>query len=259
MLSKTGPHHHYFFVLERRNRELLQANRTAHAAVEAKSRFLANMSHEFRTPLNSVLGFTSVMLEEAGDLSARHRSFLERIQANGRDLLFLVNDILDLARIESGQTDLEREPVDLSELIGTVLTRLELQAQQKGLELRAEVPEALGPLVTDPRRLKQVLVNIVGNAVKFTENGHITVRVVADAKTGRPERIEVEDSGTGMSPEVMAKIFEPFFTTKPAGKNAGLGLCMVRGFVERSGGYLVVNSEEGRGSAFRIYLPIGNG
>ena len=238
--------------------ELRRSRALAEAASHAKSRFLTNMSHEFRTPLNSVLGFTSVMLEEAADLSARHRSFLERIQSNGRDLLFLVNDILDLARIESGQTELEREPVDLPELIGTVLARLELQAQQKGLELRAEVPEALGPLVTDPRRLKQVLVNIVGNAVKFTENGHITVRVVADAKTGRPERIEVEDSGIGISYEQQDRIFVAFhqgdgsLSRRYAG--TGLGLTISRSLCELLGYRLQLWSRVGVGTTFSIYF-----
>ncbi len=238
--------------------ELRRSRALAEAASHAKSRFLTNMSHEFRTPLNSVLGFTSVMLEEASDLSARHRSFLERIQANGRDLLFLVNDILDLAKIEAGQTDLEREPVDLSELIAAVTARLELQAQQKGLEIRAEVAEPLLPLVTDPRRLKQVLVNIVGNAVKFTESGRITVRVVADAVTGRPERIEIEDTGIGISYEQQDRIFVAFhqgdgsMSRRYAG--TGLGLTISRSLCELLGYRLQLWSRVGVGTTFSIYF-----
>ncbi len=238
--------------------ELRRSRALAEAASHAKSRFLTNMSHEFRTPLNSVLGFTSVMLEEASDLSARHRSFLERIQANGRDLLFLVNDILALAKIESGQTDLEREPVDLAELVGSVLARLELQAQQKGLELRAEVAEKLAPLVTDSRRLKQVLVNIVGNAVKFTESGHITVRVVADPVTGRAERFEIEDTGIGISYEQQDRIFVAFhqgdgsLSRRYAG--TGLGLTISRSLCEALGFRLQLWSRVGVGTTFTIYL-----
>ena len=238
--------------------ELHRSRALAEAASRAKSGFLTNMSHEFRTPLNSVLGFTSVMLEEASDLSARHRSFLERIQANGRDLLFLVNDILDLAKIESGQTDLEREPVDLSELVGSVLARLELQAQQKGLELRADLPEPLAPLVTDSRRLKQVLLNIVGNAVKFTETGHITVRVAADPVTGRAERFEIEDTGIGISYEQQDRIFVAFhqgdgsLSRRYAG--TGLGLTISRSLSEALGFRLQLWSRLGVGTTFTIYL-----
>ena len=238
--------------------ELHRSRALAEAASRAKSGFLTNMSHEFRTPLNSVLGFTSVMLEEASDLSARHRSFLERIQANGRDLLFLVNDILDLAKIESGQTDLEREPVDLSELVGSVLARLELQAQQKGLELRADLPEPLAPLVTDSRRLKQVLLNIVGNAVKFTETGHITVRVAADPVTGRAERFEIEDTGIGISYEQQDRIFVAFhqgdgsLSRRYAG--TGLGLTISRSLSEALGFRLQLWSRVGVGTTFTIYL-----
>ena len=238
--------------------ELRRSRALAEAASHAKNRFLTNMSHEFRTPLNSVLGFTSVMLEEASDLSARHRSFLERIQANGRDLLFLVNDILDLAKIESGQTDLEREPVGLDELVGAVTARLELQAQQKGLEIRAEMAEPLAPITTDPRRLKQVLVNIVGNAVKFTESGHITVRVVADAVSGRPERIEIEDTGIGISYEQQDRIFVAFhqgdgsLSRRYAG--TGLGLTISRSLCELLGFRLQLWSRVGVGTTFTIYL-----
>lgn len=238
--------------------ELRRSRAMAEAASQAKSRFLTNMSHEFRTPLNSVLGFTSVMLEEAQGLSERHRSFLERIQANGRDLLFLVNDILDLAKIEAGQTEMEQEPVDLEDMTRAVLARLELQAQQKGIELRSEVSEPLLPLMTDPRRLKQVLVNIVGNAVKFTESGHVTVRAVADPITGRPERIEIEDTGIGISYEQQDRIFVAFHqgdgshSRRYAG--TGLGLTISRSLCELLGFRLQLWSRVGVGTTFTIYL-----
>lgn len=238
--------------------DLRRSRALAEAASQAKSRFLTNMSHEFRTPLNSVLGFTSVMLEEASDLSARHHSFLERIQANGRDLLFLVNDILDLAKIESGETDVETEPVELSELVASVIARLEFHADQKGLELRSEIPTPCAPLATDPRRLKQVLVNIVGNAVKFTESGHVTVRVIADRNTGQPERIEVEDSGVGISYEQQDRIFVAFhqgdssLTRRYAG--TGLGLTISRTLCELLGFRLQLWSRLVVGTTFTIYL-----
>lgn len=238
--------------------ELRHSRAMAEAASHAKSRFLTNMSHEFRTPLNSVLGFTSVMLEEAKDLSERHRSFLERIQANGRELLFLVNDILDLAKIESGQTEMEREPVDLHDLVSAVISRMELQAHHKGIELRSELSEPLVPLITDSRWLKQVLVNMVGNAVKFTEAGHVTVRVVADAVHGRPERIEVEDTGIGISYEQQDRIFVAFhqgdgsLSRRYAG--TGLGLTISRSLCELMGYGLQLSSRVGVGTTFTIHL-----
>lgn len=238
--------------------ELRRSRAMAEAASHAKSRFLTNMSHEFRTPLNSVLGFTSVMLEEASDLNDRNRSFLERIQANGRDLLFLVNDILDLAMVESGQTEMEHEPVELHDIVSAVLERMELQAHQKGIELRSELSEPLVPLITDSRRLKQVLVNMVGNAVKFTESGHVTVRVVADPVHGRPERIEVEDTGIGISYEQQDRIFVAFhqsdggLSRRYAG--TGLGLTISRSLCELMGYRLQLWSRVGVGTTFTIYL-----
>jgi PAS domain S-box-containing protein len=238
--------------------ELRRSRARAEDASHAKSRFLTNISQEFRTPLNSVLGFTSVLLEEGSELSERQRSFVERIQTNGRDLLFLVNDILDLAQIEAGHTDLEHAPVDLAELVRAVLDRLGPQAKQKGLELRSELAEPLAPLVTDPRRLKQVLVNIVGNAVKFTDSGHITVRVVADATSGRPERIEVEDTGVGISYEQQDRIFVAFhqgddgLARRYAG--TGLGLTISRSLCELLGHRMQLWSRVGLGTTFSIYF-----
>lgn len=238
--------------------DLRRSRALTEAASHAKNRFLTNMSHEFRTPLNSVLGFTSVLLEEASGLSARHRSFLERIQTNGRDLLFLVNDILDLARIESGQTDLAHEPVDLAELVAAVVTRLELQAQQKGLEIRTELAAPVTTLTTDARRLKQVLVNIVGNAVKFTDSGHITVRVVADPVSGQPERIEVEDTGIGISYEQQDRIFVAFHQDDESRSRryagAGLGLTISRSLCEVLGYRLQLWSRVGVGTTFTIHF-----
>ena len=238
--------------------ELRRSRALAEAASRAKTRFLTNLSHEFQTPLNSVLGFTSVMLEEASGLSARHRSFLERIQANGRDLLFLVNDILDLAKIEAGQTELDEDSVDLTELVGAVVARLALQAEQRGLELRSELASPLQRLASDARRLKQVLVNIVGNAVKFTESGHVTVRVVADLLSGRPERIEVEDTGIGISYEQQDRIFVAFHQGKgnPARQYAGtgLGLSISHALCEMLGFRLQLWSRVGLGTTFTIHL-----
>lgn len=238
--------------------ELRRSRARAEAAGQARSRFLTNMSQEFRAPLNAVLGFTNMLLEQGEGASPRQRSYLEGIQANGRDLLFLVNDILDLARLESGHAGIERAPVDLGETVASVVSRLELQARQKGLELRSEVPPGLAPLVTDVRHLKQVLLNVAGNAVKFTSEGHVTIRVVADAAGGRPERIEIEDTGAGISYELQDEVFVAFhrpsedLNRRYAG--TGLGLTVSRAWCEHLGFRLQLWSRIGAGTTFTIYL-----
>lgn len=236
---------------------LARARELAEAAGVARTQFLSNLSHEFRTPLNSVLGFTSILLEESEGMSERHRGFLERIQSNGRDLLFLINEILDLARIESGTEVFDHEPADLSELLRQVAGRVRLQAEAKGLDVQVEVPAGLQPFATDARRLKQVLTHLAGNAVKFTASGRVTLRVIA-SREGVPLALEVEDTGIGISYEQQDRVFVAFQQADGSASRryagAGLGLSVARALCEQMGLPLTMTSQVGAGTRFHIQL-----
>jgi signal transduction histidine kinase len=236
---------------------LERARELADAAGAARTQFLSNLSHEFRTPLNSVLGFTSILLEESEGMSDRHHGFLERIQSNGRDLLFLINEILDLARIESGTEVFDHEPADLSELMRQVAARVRLQAEAKGLDIQVEVPAGLQPFATDARRLKQVLTHLAGNAVKFTASGRVTLRVVA-SREGLPVALEVEDTGIGISYEQQDRVFVAFQQADGSASRryagAGLGLSVARALCDQMGLPLTMTSQLGSGTRFRIQL-----
>ncbi len=247
-------------VLER-TAELVTARDAAQAANQAKSAFLATMSHELRTPLNAVIGLSHLLQQMA--LPPRAQGFVGHIAQAGEQLLALVNDVLDLSRIEAGEMQLEHVAFDLASVLDTVHAIVEPQAVAKGLSLEFEsAPGLAQDLSGDPLRLKQILLNLLGNAVKFTPAGSIKLHVLQQpAETGRVVlRFDVIDTGIGIAPQAQARIFEAFTqadssTTRRFG-GTGLGLSIVQRLVDLMGGTLTVESRLGQGSTFSIELPL---
>jgi signal transduction histidine kinase/CheY-like chemotaxis protein len=239
------------------HRRVAAARRAAERAVAAKARFLANMSHEIRTPINGVIGMTGLLL--ATDLSSEQREYAETVRNSSEMLLTVINDVLDFSKVEAGQLLLEAIPFSPRGVVESVLDLLSEQARSKGLELRFECGEqvpkgALG----DPGRLRQVLFNLVGNAMKFTKQGSVVIRCECGTETedGFMLRFAVEDTGIGISAGVIPKLFESFTqadtsTTRRYG-GTGLGLAISRQIVELMGGEIGVESVPGRGSTFRF-------
>jgi PAS domain S-box-containing protein len=231
------------------------------AANKAKSDFLANMSHELRTPLNSVIGFTNILLKnKEGRLSDKDVGYLERVISNGKHLLELINEVLDLAKIEAGRMDLVIEPVDLGELVVETVQQLEGQVKVKEgtVALVADVPPDLASVDTDSAKLKQVIINLVGNALKFTHEGSVTVRLDVGSDGRTPIAIAVQDTGIGIPQDRLDAIFEAFQqaeagTARKYG-GTGLGLAISRSICLLMGYDLIVESEVGRGSSFTIVM-----
>jgi signal transduction histidine kinase len=239
-------------------REVEEKGRQLAVASQHKSQFLANMSHELRTPLNAVLGYTELILDETfGDVPEPIRDSLERARNSGQHLLGLINDVLDLSKIEAGQLTLSLADYAMEEVTHAVATNVESLAAEKKLALRVTVPPDLPPGRGDSRRIAQVLLNLVGNAIKFTETGEVRVEVTVSDGTFV---VSVADTGPGISEADQAKIFEEFqqadssSTRKKGG--TGLGLAIAKRIVEMHGGRIWVESALGRGSTFRFALPV---
>ncbi|MBI4518151.1 MAG: response regulator [Deltaproteobacteria bacterium] len=247
--------------LEAVNRELIKTKTAAEAGNRAKSEFLANMSHEIRTPMNGILGMTEMLLESS--LSEGQREDLLTIRDSGHALLAIVNDILDFSKIEAGRFELEAYPFSLRELVARTVKMLRARAEEKGLELREEVAAALPDrFVGDARRLRQVLVNLVGNAIKFTNSGVIVVRAEPAPAPAASSRLHfsVTDSGIGIPPEKHQAIFNAFeqvdgSTARKYG-GSGLGLAISAELVTLMDGRIWVESEVGRGSTFHFAVAV---
>ncbi|MGB8551000.1 MAG: ATP-binding protein, partial [Xanthobacteraceae bacterium] len=238
--------------------EIGEKSRQLEVASQHKSQFLANMSHELRTPLNAILGYTELILDNIyGEVPDKARVTLERIQNNGRHLLGLINDVLDLSKIEAGQLSLSLTDYSIKDVVHNVYGAVESLATAKNLALKVELPTDLPPALGDERRLTQVLLNLVGNAIKFTDTGGVAIKTsTADGTL----TVAVHDTGPGISEADQGKIFEEFqqadsSSTKQKG-GTGLGLAIAKRIIEMHGGRLWVESELGHGSTFSFTVPV---
>jgi len=244
--------------IRKRTGELLLARDAAEAANQAKTLFLANMSHELRTPLNAILGFSSMMRREPGATESQ-RGNLDIINRSGEHLLSLINDVLEMAKIEAGRQQLVIAPFDLHGMVKDVATMMQLRAREKGLQLLLDQDSDFPRYIKgDEARLRQILVNLVSNAVKFTEQGGVTIRLGLKRCALPTLVVEIEDSGPGISPEDRQRLFEPFvqLAEGAAQRGTGLGLSITRQFVQLMGGTIAVESTLGKGALFRVELPV---
>ena len=242
--------------LEERAQQIAEANR-------GKSRFLANVSHELRTPLNAIVGYNSLALDGLyGPLPAPLQTAHERIGAAAEHLLGLVNDVLDLSKIEAGRLEVHPEPLSLEGVLDSVLTVIEPIAEAKGLRIDLIVDRLLPQIITDPRHLRQILLNFVANAVKFTERGSVTITARRLTDDANRVRVVVEDTGIGIAADDLERIFEEFEQVRPSGRGdsiqrgAGLGLAIARKLARLLGATVQVESTLGSGSRFTLDLPV---
>jgi signal transduction histidine kinase len=239
-------------------REIEDKSRQLEIANKHKSEFLANMSHELRTPLNAIIGFSEVLLERLfGELNDKQDDYLKDIHTSGRHLLALINDILDLSKVEAGRMELELSTFDLAGAVSNAMTLIRERAQRHAIELAVDVDPQIGAIVADERKFKQILLNLLSNAVKFTPDGG---RIdVAARRDGAEVALAVHDTGIGIAPADQDAVFEEFrqvgrdYTNKQEG--TGLGLALTRKFVELHGGRIWLQSEPGKGSTFTFTIP----
>lgn len=247
-------------ILER-TAELADAMQKAQAADQLKSAFLATMSHELRTPLNSIIGFTGILLQElAGPLNDEQRKQLTMVQGSSRHLLSLINDVLDISKIEAGQLVLSFTSFDLRSLIEKTGRLVLPLAEKNVIELRMDISDDVQSIVSDQRRLEQVILNLLNNALKFTEKGHV---LVSCRLQGDNYLLSVSDTGIGMKPEEIPNLFQPFhqidsgLTRKREGTGLGLSIC--RKIIDIMGGSITVESTWGQGSSFVVSIPVRQG
>jgi signal transduction histidine kinase len=244
--------------VESRTHELAEALGQLEIASKHKSEFLANMSHELRTPLNAILGYTELILDKIyGDVPDKIKEVLERLEKNGRHLLGLINDVLDLSKIEAGQLTLSLNDYSMQEVVHTVVNSVESLASEKNLALRISVASDLTVGKGDEQRIVQVFLNLVGNAIKFTEEGEVKVEVTS---SNSKFLVAVSDTGPGLSEADQQRIFEEFHqadssSTKKKG-GTGLGLAISKKIVAMHGGRIWVESSPGQGSTFWFTLPV---
>jgi signal transduction histidine kinase len=247
--------------LNRMSAELGRLYRQLEAANQHKSEFLANMSHELRTPLNAVIGFSEVLKERMfGELNDKQAEYVDDIHSSGRHLLSLINDILDLSKIEAGRMELEPSEFSLPDMLQSTLVLLRERATNHDITLSLEVAPQIGMITADERKVKQVMLNLLSNAVKFTpDGGSVAVRA---ATTDHAIEIAVTDTGIGIAPEDQAAVFDEF---KQVGRDSarkaegtGLGLALTKKFVELHGGAIRVESVLGKGSTFAFTLPLAD-
>jgi len=241
--------------------ELRREKERAEASNAAKSSFLANMSHELRTPLNVILGQAETVLEELyGPVTEDQATSLREIEMQGSHLLKLISEILDFSRIESGKVEIAPERIRTGTFLEQLIATFQRTAEEDSVTLLLEMPATIGDVMADPFRLRQVLMNIIGNALKFTpRGGQVTVRAAVGADGASPRWVEVQDSGIGIAPERLERIFDPFeqadaSTTRAFG-GTGLGLTISRRLCTLMGMSIIVTSEIGKGSKFRIVFP----
>jgi signal transduction histidine kinase len=239
-------------------REIEDKSRQLEVANKHKSEFLANMSHELRTPLNAIIGFSEVLLEKMfGEINAKQQDYLSDIHSSGRHLLALINDILDLSKIEAGRMELEPSDFDVPTALQNAMTLVRERAQRHGIALSLQIDPAVRELRADERKFKQILVNLLSNAVKFTPDGGRVALRARPVESGL--EVSVSDTGIGIAPEDQEKVFEEFrqvggdYKTKQEG--TGLGLALARRFVELHGGVISVQSELGKGATFTFTIP----
>ncbi len=238
--------------------EIDDKSRQLEIASQHKSQFLANMSHELRTPLNAILGYTELILDNIyGETPDKMREVLDRLHANGKHLLGLINDVLDLSKIEAGELTLDLADYSLKEVVQTVFTAVELLATGRNLALTIDVAPNLPRGHGDERRLVQVLLNLVGNAIKFTDNGEVAIKATVSEGSFT---VAVRDTGPGIAPSDQGKIFEEFqqadsSATKRKG-GTGLGLSIAKRIIGMHGGRIWVESDVGKGSTFAFTIPV---
>jgi adenylate cyclase len=240
--------------------EIQDKSRQLEQASQHKSQFLARMSHELRTPLNAIIGLSEMMLSHPGQFGTeKAQEPLQRVHRAGTHLLGLINEVLDLSKIEAGKLELNPEPVDLAPLIEDVIGTARQLAEQNNNRLVAESEPNLGSLVADPMRLRQILLNLLSNACKFTKQGEVTLRVRKASDGCTWTEFAVADTGIGMNAEQQAKLFEEFTqadsTTARQYGGTGLGLAITRKLARMMGGDVTVASEPGKGSVFTVRLP----
>ncbi len=252
-----------------RTEELQTALVRAEAADKIKSAFLATMSHELRTPLNSIIGFTGIVLQGmAGPLNAEQSKQLGMVRGSAKHLLELINDVLDISKIEAGQLKIHTEPFNLPTLIELVVTLLKPAAEKKGLVFCTTISKDLGDMISDYRRLKQILINLINNAIKFTEKGNVTITAELLSDSTQPFRVvsypsvklSVTDTGIGIKPEDLDLLFQPFHQIDSGltrlHEGTGLGLAICRRLLELMGGHISATSEKSKGSEFIVILPL---
>lgn len=232
----------------------------AESADRLKSAFLATMSHELRTPLNSIVGFTGILLQKlAGPLNPEQIKQLGMVQGSARHLLELINDVLDLSKIEAGQLEVRKEAFDLRASLDKVMALVKPLAEKKGLSLTSSIADEVGPMYSDRRRVEQILINLLNNAIKFTEKGGVTLsaRIAASQQT---VSLEVQDTGIGVKPEDLAALFQPFRQIDNGlsrqHEGTGLGLAICRRLATLLGGEISAQSEWAKGSLFTVTLPL---